>query len=59
MKTEHMDVQSDNFARIWIDAHLRRSEDFSAWIKQLLGRRRQADRATSVSPPSGRILTTG
>jgi len=59
MKPEQIEVQTDDFAQIWKDAHLQRSEDIGVWLKQLFQRRRQADKRTPVSPAAGRILATG
>jgi hypothetical protein len=59
MKPEQIEVQTDDFARIWKVAHLQRSEDISVWLKQLFQKRRQVDKRTPVSPAAGRILATG
>jgi hypothetical protein len=59
MKREHIEVQPDDFAKIWQDAQLRRSADFGFWLKQWLQRRQQADRQKPAPSPAGRNLATG
>lgn len=59
MKREHIEVQPDDFAKIWQDAQLRRSADLSFWLKQWLQRRREADRKKPAPSPAGRNLATG
>jgi hypothetical protein len=59
MKPEPIDVEPDDFAQVWQAAQLQRSEEFSAWLKQLFRRRRQAERPKQVAAPAGRILATG
>jgi hypothetical protein len=59
MKPEQIEVQTDDFAQIWKDAQLQRSQDLGVWLKQFFQSRRQADQRTAVSSPTGRILATG
>ena len=58
MKREEIEVQPDDFAEVWKDAQLQRSEELSTWLKQLWSRR-QADRPKTAPSPAGRILATG
>jgi hypothetical protein len=59
MKPEKIDIRPDDFAEVWKDAQLQRSEELGAWLKQLFGRRWQLDRPRPASSPPGRFLATG
>jgi hypothetical protein len=58
MKPEKIETYADDFAQVWKDAHLQRSEDLGVWLKELFEKRRQADRLAPVSSAPGRILAT-
>jgi hypothetical protein len=59
MKPDKIDIQPNDFAEVWKDAQLQRSEELGAWLKQLFRRRWQLDRPRPASSPPGRILATG
>jgi hypothetical protein len=41
---EQADVQSHAAAQVWKDAHVRRTEDISIWLKQFFQRLPEAER---------------
>ena len=41
---EQADVQSHDAAQVWKDAHVRRTEDISIWLKQFFRRLPEAER---------------
>jgi hypothetical protein len=51
-----IEVQSDDVAQIWKDAHVQRAEDLSTWLKQFFRRRSDAHRPEVALGPPGRIL---
>ena len=53
---EQAEVQSDDVAQVWKDAHLRRAEDISIWLKQFLRRLPEADRPNGNFATPGRVV---
>jgi hypothetical protein len=53
---EQVEVESDDVAQVWKDAHLRRAEDVSIWLKQFFRRRAEADRPNGNFVAPGRVV---
>jgi hypothetical protein len=41
---EQAEVQSEDVSQVWKDAHFRRTEDISVWLKQFFRKLPEADR---------------
>ncbi|MCS3966782.1 MULTISPECIES: hypothetical protein [Bradyrhizobium] len=51
----HEDMQHEEFAQVLSKAHLRRSADIGAWLRQLLERRRQSKEQRGKALHHGRV----
>jgi hypothetical protein len=53
---EQVEVQSDDVAQVWKDAHLQRAEDLSNWLKLFFRRRPRADGPNGNFASPGRVV---
>jgi hypothetical protein len=54
--TEQIEVQSDDVAQVWKDAHRQRAEDLSIWLKHFSWRLPEPDRPNGNFASPGRVV---